>query len=955
MRWLNSAIILKTMKKRDLLSLSLVIALFLILPSSAFAATSYVDNTLGGSCAGGSGTSYRVANRDCGGSDGTKAWTSLLSVLTSSHVSLGDTVLVRGGTYTENQINTAFGGSSGMVLVQNYNGETVNVQTGTVTNGAMFITQNLKFKGINWDNNNVAAGSSGKYLFGVYSTTAPVSFTFEDGAINGRSSGNNLAIFQPYGTQAHTITINRSTIQNAATVVYNNGTGSSNDIVNIYSSLLHDNGVIHFQNSTQGTTLTLLNNTITRFTFYAIHLRNTGSSVTAKNNIFDVGGASFGYTVWNLGVPFDSEALANHSKFDVVYNYYYSRESPLSISTWDNLITSGNVVPYMPSTNWFVDPSFTSYNSDYTLSASSKIAQRGNTTHPPDGTDITGAIFGTNDVGAYANPSKVALPTLDSSKVGWLGDSIMNGTGSTGGSNSSYSVFSAEVPNETVTNYGVGGLFSKDLFWTVDQSLWSGDKVLMLSIGINDLLTPRTSQTDTQISDMVKIILGKITDFGATPIWLGTESKSGSPPDNTDVNAVNSAVENYADANGIVHGSILTQMQNDPNWQTDYYASLSDNVHPNNAGHAIIGHLAGYLFYNPSYTISTDAVNSSGQVRIYSNGKYRYTEATSSVATIDFSATPSGGSFNSNDSSAWLDVSNITWNKSGNYSKEWTAAGQGATTTVFTVGDLVPYGYYTFSVNNVAKQTIQADSTGHLSYTYTGGWSTHTFDVNGAAASCSLGITSPILFGQTATLSWSSSNAVSASLDQGIGTVATSSGSTAVSPTSAGTHTYTLSVSGGDGATTTCSATLVVNSTGNGAPVGLISGSGISSGTNSIAVIPTVPTATSETVSSSPTAEPILGAGNASGSPAFVQNLSLRDSSLDVQKLQQYLNAHGALLAAAGSGSPGQETNYFGLLTYQALIKFQNAHMEDILAPVGLTQGSGYFGPSTRAYIAAHP
>ena len=71
----------------------------------------------------------------------------------------------------------------------------------------------------------------------------------------------------------------------------------------------------------------------------------------------------------------------------------------------------------------------------------------------------------------------------------------------------------------------------------------------------------------------------------------------------------------------------------------------------------------------------------------------------------------------------------------------------------------------------------------------------------------------------------------------------------------------------------------------------------------------------------------------------------------DVLELQKYLNAQGFLLAQNGIGSPGEETNYFGPLTYKALIEFQETHSIDILAPVGLKKGTGYFGSSTRAFV----
>lgn len=88
-----------------------------------------------------------------------------------------------------------------------------------------------------------------------------------------------------------------------------------------------------------------------------------------------------------------------------------------------------------------------------------------------------------------------------------------------------------------------------------------------------------------------------------------------------------------------------------------------------------------------------------------------------------------------------------------------------------------------------------------------------------------------------------------------------------------------------------------------------------------------------------------------SNSYKFYKNLSYRMTNSDVKELQKYLNTHGFIVAPSGAGSPGKETNYFGLLTYRAVIKFQEANASDILTPIGLKKGTGYFGPSTRAFV----
>ncbi|MEY4440876.1 MAG: hypothetical protein RLY49_502 [Candidatus Parcubacteria bacterium] len=64
----------------------------------------------------------------------------------------------------------------------------------------------------------------------------------------------------------------------------------------------------------------------------------------------------------------------------------------------------------------------------------------------------------------------------------------------------------------------------------------------------------------------------------------------------------------------------------------------------------------------------------------------------------------------------------------------------------------------------------------------------------------------------------------------------------------------------------------------------------------------------------------------------------------NVKKLQQLLNSLGYKLAESGPGSPGNETEYFGLLTKTALAKYQ--------ADNGIVPASGYFGPITRAFLA---
>ena len=84
----------------------------------------------------------------------------------------------------------------------------------------------------------------------------------------------------------------------------------------------------------------------------------------------------------------------------------------------------------------------------------------------------------------------------------------------------------------------------------------------------------------------------------------------------------------------------------------------------------------------------------------------------------------------------------------------------------------------------------------------------------------------------------------------------------------------------------------------------------------------------------------------------FTRDLSRGDVGADVRALQIALNADmRTQVAESGPGSPGNETEYYGPLTANAVIRYQEVYAETILEPLGLSGGTGYFGPSTRSFI----
>ncbi len=83
----------------------------------------------------------------------------------------------------------------------------------------------------------------------------------------------------------------------------------------------------------------------------------------------------------------------------------------------------------------------------------------------------------------------------------------------------------------------------------------------------------------------------------------------------------------------------------------------------------------------------------------------------------------------------------------------------------------------------------------------------------------------------------------------------------------------------------------------------------------------------------------------------FTKDLKTQMSDGDVKTLQIWLNNNGFVVSSNGPGSKGKENNYFGLKTKLALMKFQQAHAEEILIPQGLKKPNGLFGPSTRKVL----
>ena len=72
----------------------------------------------------------------------------------------------------------------------------------------------------------------------------------------------------------------------------------------------------------------------------------------------------------------------------------------------------------------------------------------------------------------------------------------------------------------------------------------------------------------------------------------------------------------------------------------------------------------------------------------------------------------------------------------------------------------------------------------------------------------------------------------------------------------------------------------------------------------------------------------------------------------DIRLLQITLNADpDTKLAESGPGSPGSETTFFGLRTWNAVCSFQEKYSTDVLVYWNLEECTGFVGTSTRAKL----
>ncbi len=146
---------------------------------------------------------------------------------------------------------------------------------------------------------------------------------------------------------------------------------------------------------------------------------------------------------------------------------------------------------------------------------------------------------------------------------------------------------------------------------------------------------------------------------------------------------------------------------------------------------------SGAYEYQPPYTMGTHNVSTSSTVRVYGDEKWRPITATSTNGTADMSIT-----LPDTDYTQWLDIRITNWQNSGTRQKTWveTSSTTALTNVVHVIGDLEASTNYEVSVDGVTGQNITGSSctsgictsndSGEITFTYTGSYSSHTFDID---------------------------------------------------------------------------------------------------------------------------------------------------------------------------------------------------------------------------------
>ena len=373
----------------------------------------------------------------------------------------------------------------------------------------------------------------------------------------------------------------------------------------------------------------------------------------------------------------------------------------------------------------------------------------------------------------------------------------------------------------------------------------------------------------------------------------------------------------------------------------------------------------GAYEYQPPYTIGTDKIDITSPIRIYSDGKYRYTGSTSGGTEADLSVSPST-SWPADDYSQWMDIAVDTWNTSDTYYKKWTESSTGTLSVAHTVRDLKANTYYTIKVDGDRYNTYLSDDSGEISFTYTGGYSDHEFEVEeDTAPSASFNLSSPYdntsTHDTTPTFSWNASPDSESGLakyqlyiDGILDRDDISSSTTSVIPSQSlpcGSYTWYVKAVDNAGNSTRSNSTFTVNIV-----CGFTPGQPITKKPIPMMTATEIRAKITEITEAIFQLKLLLTEMDKTGKTSegippdftFDKNLEYGQTSDEIKYLQIILKQE---VGPPTYPENVPATGWFGPVTKSSVIEFQDKYASEILAPWGLTEGTGFIGRTTLAKL----
>lgn len=698
-------------------------------PSPAFAGTFYINAVTGDDTTG-------------NGSE-LAPWKTLGKAFTSVPNSENNTVYIAEGTYDQEAtvkqqsmeagFTTTFQ-AQGAVTVQVYD-STINGGTGAMlfANGA----GNYVFKGSATgapktfvvDLQNTGDGGTGSYSF-IIGTSGSANITLEDMEIK-----NGVQVGYPQASGSitcrrcylHDFTSSYGPIRTLGTVV-------------VESSFIENWG--QWSNFGSGLTKWVNNTFYAQDTNDYLYIPNNTASptVTIQNNIFIYGGsvtdtwrpiyhridADINWNVsnnlaWKVGTLSSPRDIKN---YPALYNYYKR----------DNIVN--NFIS--------VDPLLLNPETSPEISDTSLAVGRGTNTGVL--TDFAGQSFTENrhDIGAWAvgDSATKQYISVTTKKAMVVGDSYCDSHSYTGDdfdeSLMNHSYFSdwdfIRLPG-TIDSICFTGRRLSEMAGPLGEFMQSDQpEAIFMIAGYNDRSAGYSATWVINQVEEYEQMIADLTNDQMKFIYT-TQPDNGCTPTTT----VAEAIEDGATFNTALN---IMRFISDNIWST-YYNCPTDGVHPILIGYDKMAQYAAEAFiynYATPFVMGTDNPDLGASTRIFGTGKFRSVN-NSSGTTVNLQIVPE-----SNDLTQYLDLSITKWETSGSFEKQWTETSDSITGDVLhTVGDLEAGTLYVLKVDGVQGADISssdctnglctANSSGELSFTYTGGYSTHTFSITEYVAS----------------------------------------------------------------------------------------------------------------------------------------------------------------------------------------------------------------------------